>query len=180
MMWVNDLLLCCSACLCAPLVPTFVSANFAQVRDVIFPDPTTILSASRDATVRSWKLKSSAPPAYDDTITSHGSAFINAVAFAPPSPDFPDGLIISGGKDTIIEVRQPGRPPDSDPEGLLLGHQGNVCALDVSPDRKRPYIVSGSWDSSARIWSVSKGESTAELEDHQGSVWAVLAYDGEG
>ena len=144
-----------------------------------FPEPTTILSALRDATVRRWKLKSSPPPAYDDTITSHGSAFVNAVAFAPPSPDFPDGLIISGGKDAIIEVRQPGRPTDSDAERLLLGHQGNVCALDVIPDAKRPYVVSGSWDSSARIWSVSEGKRTAELEGHEASVWAVLAYDGE-
>ncbi|KAI4254285.1 MAG: hypothetical protein L6R42_007262, partial [Xanthoria sp. 1 TBL-2021] len=39
------------------------------------------------------------------------------------------------------------------------------------------YVVSGSWDSSARVWRVGKWECDAVLEGHQGSVWAVLAYD---
>lgn len=84
---------------------------------------------------------------------------------------------MSGGKDTLIDVRKPGQAPDSDPERLLLGHQGNVCALDVCLDGKIPYLVSGSWDASAMVWDIEKGESTATLEGHQASVWAVLAYD---
>lgn len=74
-------------------------------------------------------------------------------------------------------MRQLGREPDADAERLLLGHQGNVCALDVCPDPTTPYLVSGSWDSSAMIWDVQKGESTVTLEGHSGSVWDVLAYD---
>lgn len=75
----------------------------------------------------------------------------------------------------MIEVREPGREPDQNAEALLLGHAHNVCALDV--DRDGTYIVSGSWDSSARVWRVGKWECDALLEGHQGSVWAVLAYD---
>lgn len=62
---------------------------------------------------------------------------------------------------------------------MLLGHEGNVCALDVCPDSKTPYLVSGSWDSSAMIWDVGKGESIATLEGHSASVWAVLAFDSK-
>ena len=40
-------------------------------------------------------------------------------------------------------------------------------------------MVSGSWDGSARVWKVGKWECEALLEGHQGSVWAVLAYDEE-
>lgn len=58
-----------------------------------------------------------------------------------------------------------------------MGHEGNVCALDVSPDAHDPYIISGSWDASARIWDLERGESKAVLEGHEGSVWAVLAFD---
>lgn len=134
-----------------------------------------MLSASRDATVRLWKLLSQDPPKYDCSISSHGSAFINAISYQPPSPDFPDGLIVSGGKDTIIEVRQPGKPPDDNAEALLLGHGHNICALDNNSEGN--YIVSGSWDSSARVWAIGKWECSAVLEGHQGSVWAVLAYD---
>ncbi|KAI4240150.1 MAG: hypothetical protein L6R40_005283 [Gallowayella cf. fulva] len=146
-----------------------------DVRDVAFPHPKLVISASRDATVREWKLLKQNPPRYDCSITSHGSSFVNAVAFCPPVKGYPDGLIVSGGKDTIIEVREPGREPDKDAEALLLGHAHNVCALHASPDHA--YIVSGSWDSSARVWSLGKWECDAVLEGHQGSVWAVLAYD---
>ncbi len=106
---------------------------------------------------------------------SHGSTFINTVAYLPSSTDFPDGLIISGGKDTIIEVRQPGKPPEDNAEALLIGHGHNVCALDVSP--AGDFIVSGSWDCSARLWAVGKWDCKALLEGHKGSVWTVLAYN---
>ena len=106
---------------------------------------------------------------------SHGSAFVNAVAYHPPTSVYPEGLIISSGKDTIIEVRQPGRSPDDNAEALLAGHAHNVCALDVSSEGG--FIVSGSWDSSARIWRIGKWECDAVLEGHEASVWAVLAYD---
>ena len=82
---------------------------------------------------------------------------------------------MSGGKDTIIEVRQPGKQPEENAEGLLLGHAHNICTLDVSP--AGDWIVSGSWDSSARVWRIGKWECEAILEGHGGSVWGVLAYD---
>ncbi|KAL8972956.1 MAG: hypothetical protein Q9183_000257 [Haloplaca sp. 2 TL-2023] len=146
-----------------------------DVRGVAFPSPKCVLTASRDATVRVWKLLEQSPPQYDCSISSHGSSFINAVAYCNPTKGFPDGLIVSGGKDTVIEVREPGREPDSNAEALLLGHAHNVCALDVDSDST--YVVSGSWDSSARVWKVGKWECDAVLEGHQGSVWAVLAYN---
>ncbi|KAL8795518.1 MAG: hypothetical protein Q9182_007521 [Xanthomendoza sp. 2 TL-2023] len=146
-----------------------------DVRGVAFPHPKLVVSASRDGTVREWKILQQDPPQYDCSITSHGSSFVNAVVFCPPLKGYADGLVVSGGKDTVIEVRQPGRQPNTDAEALLLGHAHNVCALDVSQDG--PYIVSGSWDSSARVWTVGKWECAALLEGHQASVWAVLAYD---
>ncbi|KAI9803241.1 MAG: hypothetical protein M1825_002032 [Sarcosagium campestre] len=146
-----------------------------DVRGVSFPSPTVLLSASRDATVRVWKLVSSPPPTFDDTISSHGQSFINAVAFVAPTTDYPDGLIVSGGKDTIIEVRQPHKKPEDAAEALLLGHSHNVCSLDVDPTGQ--WIVSGGWDGQARLWKTGKWETEAVLEGHGGSVWAVLAWD---
>jgi phospholipase A-2-activating protein len=49
------------------------------------------------------------------------------------------------------------------------------CRLSVSPDGK--WVVSGSWDSTARLWKVGKWECDVVLEGHEASVWAVLAYD---
>ncbi|KAI9844062.1 MAG: hypothetical protein M1838_002334 [Thelocarpon superellum] len=146
-----------------------------DVRGVSFAKSDLVLSASRDATVRAWKLIASAPPAFDGTVSSHGSAFVNSIAFLAPNDDYPDGLIVSGGKDTIIDVRRPGKRPDESAEALLLGHTNNVCSLDVDP--KGRWIVSGSWDGDARVWKVGTWQCETILEGHQGSVWAVLAID---
>lgn len=145
-----------------------------DVRSVAFPSPASIVSASRDSTVRLWKL--STPPTHDCTILkTHGKEFVNSLAIVPPSSEFPEGLIASGGKDQIIDVRQPSKSIEDNADALLIGHGNNVCALDVSQDGK--YIVSGSWDMEARVWQVGKwGESTT-LEGHEAAVWAVLAYD---
>ncbi len=147
------------------------------MRAVAFPHPKFVLSASRDTTVRIWKRLSLNPPKYDEFISSHGSAFINALTYLPPSKGYPEGLIISGGKDTIIEVKRPGKPSEEDAEALLLGHGHNVCALDTNADVD--FVVSGSWDGSARVWGVEKWECETLLEGHAGSVWSVLAYDSK-
>lgn len=81
----------------------------------------------------------------------------------------------SGGQDAIIELRQPGTGPQDNAQSLLLGHAGNVCALDLSEDGQT--LVSGSWDTEARVWTIGKPESILTLTGHTASVWAVLAYD---
>ncbi|KAI9733540.1 MAG: hypothetical protein M1834_003141 [Cirrosporium novae-zelandiae] len=146
-----------------------------DVRSVAYPEPNFVVSASRDATVRLWKLLDPKPPSYDSTISSHTDAFVNAVSYFQPTSQYPDGLIVSGGKNTIIEVKQPGKSTEDNADALLLGHDHNVCSLDIS--QEGGWIVSGSWDSSARIWRLGKWECDGILEGHQGSVWAVLAYD---
>ena len=120
---------------------------------------------------------SQSPPKFDYDIASHGQAFVNSVAFLPPSSEYKDGLILAGGKDTIIEVREPGKGPDANAERLLVGHAHNICSIDVSPNGK--WIVSGSWDATARVWSVGKWETIATLESHEASVWSVLAYSDD-
>ncbi|OAL51584.1 phospholipase A-2-activating protein [Pyrenochaeta sp. DS3sAY3a] len=148
-----------------------------DVRSVAFPSPSAVVSASRDFTVRTWALQSSNPPTWDSTIKTHGKEFVNSLAIVPPSPAYPEGLIVSGGKDQIIDVRPPSKSLDDDAEALLIGHGNNVCALDVSQDGK--YIVSGSWDTEARLWEVGKWGDSTVLQGHTASVWAVLAYDSK-
>ncbi|KAH8724446.1 phospholipase A-2-activating protein [Phaeosphaeriaceae sp. PMI808] len=146
-----------------------------DVRSVAFPSPTSVVSASRDFTTRVWAHQSASPPVWDSTIKSHGKEFVNSLAIVPPSTKFPEGLIVSGGKDQIISVRQPSKGLDDDADALLIGHGNNVCALDVSQDGK--YIVSGGWDMEARLWEVGKWGQSTILKGHTASVWAVLAYD---
>lgn len=145
------------------------------MRAVVSPSARCIFSASRDGTVRQWLLALANPPTYDDTIAVQSSSFVNSLTYAPPSSTHPDGLLVSAGKDTLIDVRRPFQTPDYQAERLLIGHANNVCSLDASPDSDT--LVSGGWDKQARVWSISKGESTAELKGHDAAVWAVMIYD---
>lgn len=147
-----------------------------QVRAVAFASPDTALTASRDCSVRVWHKTNDKPTTYDGALLSRGSEYINSLAYYPPNNDHPDGLVISGGKDTIIEVKSPKRQPTDNAERLLIGHAHNVCALGVSPNGK--FLVSGGWDGQARVWNLSKWETELTLSGHDGvAVWAVLAMD---
>ncbi|RYO91604.1 hypothetical protein DL766_001702 [Monosporascus sp. MC13-8B] len=152
-----------------------LAGHDADVRDVLFPSPDLVLSASRDHTVRAWKLTSPSPPTFEASITNQGSEFINSLTYLPPSSEYPQGLVVSAGTDSIIDVRPPTSTPTDNADRLLIGHSRNVCALAVLPGDG--YIISGSWDHSARVWSVDKWEAELTLVDHQGAVWDVLPLD---
>lgn len=143
-----------------------------QVRDVSFPAPDLVLSASRDHTVRAWSRTASSPPVFEPHITTQGSEFVNSLTCLPPSAAFPKGLVVSAGTDSIIDVRSVAATPSDNAERLLVGHAQNVCALAVVPGSR--FIVSGSWDSTARVWSTDNWEVQAVLEGHEGAVWDVL------
>ncbi|KAH7136697.1 WD40-repeat-containing domain protein [Dactylonectria estremocensis] len=148
----------------------------SDVRAVFFPSPDVVLSASRDYTLRVWRRAQTTPPSFDGTLLSRGSEYINSVSFLPPSQDRPDGLVISGGKDTIIEVKAPSATSTDNAERLLVGHAHNVCTLDVGPNGA--YIVSGGWDGQARVWNTTKWETELMLGGHEGvAVWSVVAFD---
>ncbi|KAJ6260705.1 LOW QUALITY PROTEIN: Ubiquitin homeostasis protein [Drechslerella dactyloides] len=202
------------------------------VKGVVFADANTIISCSRDATVRIWKSSEeksegaaaaaaeaggdapagdsdamdttadaptttapeptateteteteagaeaapAAAPAvatvkqavFTDTINSNAQGFVNCVAYMKPDADHSDGLIISAGQESLIDLRPPGyMGPDA--AYLLVGHAGNVCSLDVNGQT----IISGSWDKTAIVWK--NWEKKFVLEGHTAAVWAVMA-----
>ncbi|KAK6839413.1 PFU-domain-containing protein [Apiospora arundinis] len=145
----------------------------SDVRDLAFPTSDLVLSASRDHTVRAWRRSSTNPPSFEPTIANQIHEYVNSLTYIPPSSDYPEGLVVSGGKDPCLDVRKPSATLSDNAERLLPGHANNVCSLAAAPNGE--YVVSGSWDHTARVWSTKKWESELTLGGHEGAVWDVLA-----
>ena len=108
------------------------------------------------------------------TYTGHTN-FIGAIKFMQPNDQFKFGLLISAGMDKTIQCHE---IMEQDPKFILVGHENNVCCLDVSSEDLT--IASGSWDNTVIVWKC--WEKFAHLKGHSGPVWAVCIFhssDGE-
>ncbi|KAL2396886.1 Ubiquitin homeostasis protein lub1 [Exophiala dermatitidis] len=152
-----------------------LSGHQSDVRAVLLPDPSFAVTASRDGSTSVWKQTSTSPPRYDPTESSRGAQFKTCLAYIPPEKEYPDGLILSSGQDALIEARQPSLTADVNADAIMVGHSNQVCSLDVCA--RGGYFVSGSWDSTAKLWAIGRWEASLDLPGHTATVWAVLAYD---
>ena len=121
-------------------------------------DELSVLSASRDGTLRLWS-KSGTPRVFETS--GHPQL---ACAFIPGGR-----LLVSGGEDgaLLIWERVSGRSGTGDPRPprplrTLRGHRGPVLSCACSPDGLR--ILSGSSDRSLRLWDVATGGLLAVTE----------------
>lgn len=143
----------------------------------------SILSASRDGSVKRWAINSNEYK-LAGTYTGHG-AYVNSVVFNEGELTTPlrftltlatdTSDIISGGSDSRILVHDIDR--QDKPREALLEHWSNVCCLYAHSNT----LVSGSWDLSARVWRFEKGlyGQTLRLDGHEQAVWDVkLLEDG--
>ncbi|CAE6490551.1 unnamed protein product [Rhizoctonia solani] len=151
-----------------------LTAHSGDVRDIVAPTNDLILSVSRDSSAIAWRRD--APTGFTPVTYPAGSRYVNSVTYIPPQKNGGDGsqgYLVAGGQDTVINVFDLSHPGGAkEPTFTLLGHRENVCALDSTPSGT---IVSGSWDSTARVWK--NFQQVHELRGHSHSVWAVLAVD---
>lgn len=142
-----------------------------DVKTLAVVDNNCIVSGSRDSTVRIWNRSGNESKDFDSSIINHKSEkFINSLAIYKNSELSNGPLIASAGNDNIITLTDINSNfLDADKtEYYLVDHRANVCSLDVLND----LIISGSWDSTAKVWNGKDGV-LFDLKGHENSVWSA-------
>ncbi|KAJ2724552.1 hypothetical protein GGI07_001899 [Coemansia sp. Benny D115] len=146
-----------------------LSGHTSDVRGLAAASNDTLVSVSRDKTAKVWRRIDGGPQfALDVELIGH-QGYVNTVAAAPTTTEYPRGLVATAGSDKTILLWDLVSSP-SEPVGRLAGHTENVCALAASSDGRT--LVSGSWDRTARVWV--DGKCTQTLNEHEHAVWCVL------
>jgi WD40 repeat protein len=107
------------------------------------PDGTTLVSGSRDKTIKFWEIPSGQ---LIRTVGAH-DGWVRAVTFSP------DGKVLAScSDDTTIKLWD---PSTGGLIRILQGHKEPVRSITFSPDGRR--LVSGSHDKTARLWEGGAG-----------------------
>ncbi|KAF9168456.1 hypothetical protein DFQ26_007587 [Actinomortierella ambigua] len=146
-----------------------LAGHTGDVKGVIAPTDTLVVSVSRDRSVRTWKRESSNKFSEERIFLGHAN-YVNSVAFIAASEQHPNGLIVTGGSDKLIHIWDPENA--GDPLYTLVGHKDNVCSLFADASG---HIVSGSWDKTAKIWR--DGQCVQTLEGHTQAIWGVIELE---
>ncbi|MEZ4460320.1 MAG: WD40 repeat domain-containing protein [bacterium] len=88
-----------------------------------------------------------------------------------------DGSMLAAGGDTgVLHLWLLAGGTGSIRHAQLTGHRSIVSGVAFTSDSR--YVVSSSFDGTARIWSLERGESLHTLEGHEGPVTAVSCSPG--
>ncbi|XP_064147893.1 phospholipase A-2-activating protein isoform X2 [Loxodonta africana] len=134
--------------------------------------PGAFVSVSRDRTTRLWAPDSPNRGFTEMHCMSGHSNFVSCVCILPSSDIYPQGLIATGGNDHNICVFSLDSPA---PLYILKGHKNTVCSLSSG---KFGTLLSGSWDTTAKVWLNDKCMMT--LQGHTAAVWAVKILPEQG
>jgi WD40 repeat protein len=145
-------------------VATFTEHKAEVYKLAISADGEYLASASFDKTVGLWKINRSQDGINLTLVTAlkGHEGLVNGVAFSPDlhflASAGNDGNIIVWSLDDAREVKRFGR------------HAGIVW--DVAYSRSGKYLVSGSLDTTVKVWDV-RAEDVVSLEGHEKTVWSV-------
>ncbi|XP_067409268.1 phospholipase A-2-activating protein isoform X2 [Emydura macquarii macquarii] len=137
----------------------------------LFP-PGGFVSVSRDRTVRLWAPDGPNRGFTEMSCMSGHSNFVSCVCIIPSSDIYPHGLIATGGNDHNICIFTLN---NTAPLYVLKGHKNTVCSLSSG---KFGTLLSGSWDTTAKVWLNDKCMMT--LQGHTAAVWAVKILPEQG
>nr|XP_005294800.2 phospholipase A-2-activating protein [Chrysemys picta bellii] len=137
----------------------------------LFP-PGGFVSVSRDRTARLWAPDGPNRGFTEMHCMSGHSNFVSCVCIIPSNDIYPRGLIATGGNDHNICIFT---LDNTAPLYVLKGHKNTVCSLSSG---KFGTLLSGSWDTTAKVWLNDKCMMT--LQGHTAAVWAVKILPEQG
>jgi len=138
----------------------------SDVRAVCVVPGQGFATASRDRTARVWHWEDKGWTLHR-VLSGHQHFVSAAVALPPGSSQREKGGLATGSNDGLIHVWD---IESAEPEMTLVGHEKPVSSLAPMPNGG--LLVSGSWDSTARVWRGA--DCVQELRGHTQAVWAVL------
>lgn len=119
------------------------------------------------------------------TLRGHNSR-VFTVEWSPTSP----GLLATASDDCTLMIwningkkaisgtqssSAHGNSIDLVPINVLQGHTSNVRAICWSHEL-RHILLSGSWDSTIRVWNIDTGHCLAVIRDHNADVYAICSH----
>mmetsp|Transcript_38981 Transcript_38981/g.79802 ORF Transcript_38981/g.79802 Transcript_38981/m.79802 type:complete len:410 (+) Transcript_38981:155-1384(+) len=150
----------------------------ADVRSVNSTSSGSLVTASRDKTVRVWDTSGGRDFDSCKILIGH-EYFVSCAIELPPCPAHPSGAILSAGYDRTMSGQTIVEPVINIWEGesivgVLKGHTLTVCSLAMTAAGQ---LVSASWDKTARIWDLNTRECVKVLTGHEQAVWSILALE---
>lgn len=149
-----------------PVLVLNSSGHTAYIRDVLFADNTTLLSASYDGTVREWNLSSGlVTHVYRGELGDESFGEVHGAAITPdrrflltggwfhPSENGPHGIrVYDRAMKALLHV--------------IPGHQSPVRAIAVSPDGR--FVATGDYQGLVYLWAMGADGRLSQINGFQG------------
>ncbi|EEY64581.1 phospholipase A-2-activating protein, putative [Phytophthora infestans T30-4] len=129
-----------------------------------------LLTGAMDSVARLWLRDSSST--IDSFIAMENAVIFDHEHWVTASVALEGGGFATGSMDKNIRLFD----AQGQRYGLLQGHEGGVISLAISTDRK--LLLSGSWDGTARVWSLETLQCLQILPGHENGVCVLGLPDG--